>query len=106
MKEDKFEKAQSIKAGINHCNANINVLEKIIDYWEKNNITINNDVIKKSEKYEGCSEIVGHTTHISVMDNKANVQISNLELPIEALQVALKFHKDQKTQLEKEFENL
>ena len=40
------------------------------------------------------------------MDNKANVQISNLELPIEALRVALKFHKDQKEKLKKEFENL
>lgn len=105
MKEDIFYKAQDIKSNINNCNANINVLEKIIDYWEKNNITLNNDVIRKSEKSE-YFEIVQHTTHISVMDNKANVQISNLELPIEALQVALKFHKDQKEKLEKEFENL
>ncbi len=105
MKEDIFYKAQDIKSNINNCNANINVLEKIIDYWEKNNITLNNDVIRKSEKSE-YFEIVQHTTHISVMDNKANVQISNLELPIEALRVALKFHKDQKEKLEKEFENL
>ena len=105
MKEDIFYKAQDIKSNINNCNININVLEKIIDYWEKNNITINNDVIRKSEKSE-YFEIVQHTTHISVMDNKANVQISNLELPIEALRVALKFHKDQKEKLEKEFENL
>lgn len=106
MKEDVFKKAWSIKADINHCNANIDVLEKIIDYWEKNNITLNNDEIKKSEKFVGYDEIVQHSTHISVIDNKANVQISNLELPIEALRVALKFHKDQKTQLEKEFEKL
>lgn len=91
-------------ADINHCDANINVLEKIIDYWDKNNITLNNDVFRKKET--GDFEIVQHTTHISVMDNKANIQIPNLELPIEALRVALKFHKDQKIQLEKEFENL
>lgn len=47
MKEDIFEKAQVIKSDINHCNVNINVLEKIIDYWEKNDITLNNDVVKK-----------------------------------------------------------
>ena len=40
------------------------------------------------------------------MDSKADVQITNLELPIEALRVALKFHKEHKTQLEKEFEKL
>ena len=47
MEKDIFQKAQSIISDINHCNANINVLEKIIDYWEKNDITLNNDVIKK-----------------------------------------------------------
>lgn len=47
MKEDIFNKAQRIKNEINHCNSNINVLEKIIDYWEKNNITVNNDALKK-----------------------------------------------------------
>lgn len=103
MKEDIFNKAQCIKSDINHCNANIDVLEKIIDYWEKNDITLNNDVIKRET---GGFELVQHCTNISVIDNKANVQISNLELPIEALRIALKFHKDQKTQLEKEFENL
>ena len=106
MKEDRFEKAQSIKADINHCNANINVLEKIINYWEKNGITLNNDVIKKSEKFNGCSEIIGHSTNISVVDNKAGAQIPNLELPIESLRIALKYHKEQKEKLEKEFENL
>ena len=106
MKEDIFKKAQAIKADINHCNANINVLEKIIDYWEKNNITLNNDGIKKSEKYEGCFELVEHSTNISVIDNKAGAQIPNLELPIESLRVALKYHKEQKEKLEKEFENL
>ena len=105
MKEDIFYKAQQIKSDIKHCNANIDVLEKIIDYWEKNNITLNNDVMRKSEKGE-YFEIMQHTTHISVMDNKANIQISNLELPIEALRVALKYHKDQKEKLEKEFEKL
>ena len=106
MKEDIFKKAQAIKADINHCNANIDVLEKIIDYWEKNNITLNNDVIKKSEKFPGCSELVEHSTNISVLDNKAEAQISNLELPIESLRIALKYHKEQKEKLEKEFENL
>ena len=47
MKEDIFSKAQKIKSDIKHCDANIDVLEKIIDYWKKNNITLNNDVIKK-----------------------------------------------------------
>jgi len=106
MKEDIFYKAQDIKSDINNYNANINVLEKIIDYWEKNNITLNNDVIKKSEKYKGSFEIVQHTTNISVIDNKAGVQIPNLELPIEALRIALKYHKEQKEKLEKEFEKL
>ena len=40
------------------------------------------------------------------MDSKADVQITNLELPIEALRLALKYHKEQKEKLEKEFENL
>ena len=106
MEKDIFQKAQNIISDINHCNANINVLEKIIDYWEKNDITLNNDVIKKSEKHPEYFEIAQHTTHISVMDSKADVQITNLELPIEALRVALKFHKEHKTQLEKEFEKL
>ena len=105
MKEDIFKKAQAIIADINHCNANINVLEKIIDYWEKNDITLNNDVIKNPGKFK-WAELVQHSTNISVVDNKANVQISNLELPIESLRVALKFHKEQKEKLEKEFENL
>ena len=104
MKEDIFKKAQAIIADINHCNANINVLEKIIDYWEKNDISLNNDVIKEEGKYNYL--LVQHSTNISVVDNKANVQISNLEIPIEALRVALKFHKEHKTQLEKEFEKL
>ena len=106
MKEDIFKKAQVLKSDINHCNANVNALEKIIDYWEKNDITLNNDVVKKSEKHPEYFEIVQHTTHISVMDSKADVQIANLEIPIEALRIALKYHKEQKEKLEKEFENL
>lgn len=106
MKENIFQKAQDIKSDINQCNINIDVLEKIIDYWEKNGITLNNDIVKKSEKPFEYFEIVQHTTNISVRDNKANVQIANLELPIEALRVALKYHKDKKEKLEKEFEKL
>ena len=104
MKEDIFNKAQRIQSDINHYNTNIDVLEKIIDYWEKNNITLNNDVIRQRET--GDFELVQHCTNISVIDNKANVQIPNLELPIEALRIALKYHKEQKEKLEKEFENL
>ena len=59
MKEDIFKKAQAIKADINHCNANIDVLEKIIDYWEKNNITLNNDVIKKAKNFRGVLKLLG-----------------------------------------------
>ena len=64
MKEDIFKKAQAIKADINHCNANIDVLEKIIDYWEKNNITLNNDVIKKSEKFPKIVYLQNGTIHL------------------------------------------
>ena len=105
MKEDVYNKAQQIKIKISHHAAQSKTLENLINYWEKNNIVINNDSLVCDEETKQLM-LTEHTTHIPVIDNKANVQISNLELPIEALRVALDYHKKQKELFEKEFEKL
>ena len=75
------------------------------DYWKKNNIKVNDHEIIFDEE-NNVYRLKEMTTIIDITDNKANVRLSNLNIPIEILEDLIKYYKDQKTQLEKEFENL
>ena len=106
METDIFNKATKLKKSINYYDLQLSKLEKLYDYWKKNNIKINdhNEIIFDEEN--NAYRLKERTTFISILDNKANVQISNVDIPIEILEELIKYYKNQKEEFEKEFEKL
>ena len=105
METDIFYKAKKLKNSINYFDSRLSQLERLHDYWKKNNIKVNDHEIIFDEE-NNTYRLKEMTTIINVLDNKANVNLTNLNIPIEILEDLIKYYKDQKTQLENEFKNL
>lgn len=105
MEIDIFCKATKLKNSINYFDSQLSQLERLHDYWKKNNVKMNEHEIIFDEKIN-MYRLKHRTTIISIQDNNANVQLSNLEIPIEILEDLIKYYRNQKEELEKQFEKL